>query len=272
MKITYFASLLLVGGISLTACKKEGCTDPLADNYDENAKKEDSSCVYTNDNTSVDVYFDHKWGMMASDFAMNTELVHPMTEDTLTFNNFKYYVSNFQLKNENGEWWIHPESYFLLDLSDGVNAKITIDDVPQGTYTEMKYVLGVDSARNVSGAQDGALSVANNMFWSWTTGYIMLKAEGTSPQSGTGNFSFHLGGFEGDFNVVTEKSAAFGATALIVDDQGTSEVHMVANPAKLWHGSPSVSEVSMTHMPGETAVTMTSNFYGNVALDYVQNN
>ena len=76
-------------------------------------------------------------------------------------------------------------------------ATLTLSDVPEGSYTEMSYVLGVDSTRNVSGAQAGALSTANGMFWSWSTGYIMLKAEGTSPNSGTGSFSFHLGGFSG---------------------------------------------------------------------------
>jgi hypothetical protein len=32
---------------SVTSCKKKGCTDPKADNFDPEAEKEDSSCVYT---------------------------------------------------------------------------------------------------------------------------------------------------------------------------------------------------------------------------------
>lgn len=37
-----FGALIL----SLTACKKEGCTDAAATNYDEKAKKDDGSCIY----------------------------------------------------------------------------------------------------------------------------------------------------------------------------------------------------------------------------------
>ncbi|PWH85376.1 hypothetical protein DIT68_08925 [Brumimicrobium oceani] len=33
----------------LTSCKKEGCTNPVADNYDAEAKTSDLSCVYTVD-------------------------------------------------------------------------------------------------------------------------------------------------------------------------------------------------------------------------------
>jgi hypothetical protein len=65
-------------------------------------------------------------------------------------------------------------------------------NVPAGTYTGMYLTMGVDSARNVSGAQEGALDPANGMFWSWTSGYIMIKAEGLSPQGAGGSFTYHL--------------------------------------------------------------------------------
>jgi hypothetical protein len=262
---------VLLSGLSFTSCKKEGCTDPEAENYSEEAKKDDGSCTYADKTGTVQVVIDHNWGMMGAAFQMNTDLKHPMSGDTLNFSTFKYYISNFRLKNSDGSWWTHPESYFLVDLSDGVQETLTLNDVPEGTYTEMSYILGVDSARNVSGAQTGALAVSNNMFWSWTTGYIMLKAEGTSPQSGNGNFTYHLGGFEGANNVVTSKTAAFGSESLVVGDATTSSVHMIGNPAKLFHTYGSVSNGAMIHMPGTDAVTMTSDYYGGFAFDYVQN-
>ena len=42
--------------ISTTSCKREGCTDSLANNYDEKAKEDDGSCTYDNTNT-VNVKF-----------------------------------------------------------------------------------------------------------------------------------------------------------------------------------------------------------------------
>lgn len=39
-------SLCLVAGFTVTSCKKkQGCTDPAATNYDEEAKEDDGSCV-----------------------------------------------------------------------------------------------------------------------------------------------------------------------------------------------------------------------------------
>lgn len=38
--------LLLLGGLFLISCKKKGCTDPTATNYDADAKKDDNSCVF----------------------------------------------------------------------------------------------------------------------------------------------------------------------------------------------------------------------------------
>ena len=38
--------LSLIGLVSLGSCKKKGCTDPLANNYDESAEKDDESCTY----------------------------------------------------------------------------------------------------------------------------------------------------------------------------------------------------------------------------------
>jgi hypothetical protein len=79
-----------------------------------------------------------------------------------------------------------------------------IDDLSVGTYTAISFTIGVDSARNTSGAQTGALDPINGMFWTWNTGYIMAKLEGTSPKSTAGDkkFQHHIGGFEGANNAV----------------------------------------------------------------------
>jgi hypothetical protein len=45
MKIVLL-SVLLLSLTNLTSCKKKGCTDTLAENYDSKAKKDDGSCTY----------------------------------------------------------------------------------------------------------------------------------------------------------------------------------------------------------------------------------
>lgn len=223
-----------------------------------------------NANGTAQVHFEHVWGMNESVFALNTNLVHPMSGDTMNFTKFKYYVSNLKLKKADGTWWVHLESYFLVDAADAASTTLSLGTLPVGEYTEMEYTLGVDSTRNVSGAQSGALATTNGMFWSWNTGYIMVKAEGTSPQSSTGNFAFHLGGFTGANNVVTTKNVVFGSENLVITKDHTSEVHLKCNPAKLFHADPLSAGTSVI-MPGAKAKQMATNFYGSYVFEYVHN-
>lgn len=211
----------------------------------------------------------HQWDQLP--FVLNTDLVNPFTGDSLNFAAFKYYVSNIRLKKENGSWWSQPDSYFLLDLSNGTTSSIQLEGVPHGEYTEIAYTLGVDSTRNVSGAQGGALSPAHGMFWSWNSGYIMLKAEGTSPNASMGgSFAFHLGGFSGPNSVVTKKSHVFSGNSLSVTGNGNCRVQLSATVETLWQTVGSVSVNSMIHMPGSGAKTMGDDFYGSFTFESIQ--
>lgn len=216
---------------------------------------------------SFNLMFEHVFGMTNAPFALNTLLVHPMTGDSLTFNKFRYYVSNIKIKKDDGTWWSEENSYHIVDVAVEHSLGITLSNIPSGNYTELQYTLGVDSLRNVSGAQDGALSVTEGMFWNWNSGYIMLKAEGTAPNASGNVFQFHLGGFSGANNIVTVKSTNFNGTAMTIASDKTPHVHLIANPAKLWHGSPSVGVKNTIHMPGAEAKTMADNFYGSFAFD-----
>lgn len=249
-----------MGTFVLVSCKKEGCTDVTAINYNDEAKKDDGSCEYLEEGI-VTIEMSHVWGMGATPFVLNTEYIHPLTNDTLTYSTFKYYISNFELKSADGTWWQHPESYFLVDLSNPSSLQLSLSGVPEGNYTDIRYTLGVDSLRNVSGAQSGALSTINGMFWSWSSGYIMIKAEGTSPNSSTGSYSYHLGGFSGANNIVTIKENAFG-TNLTVTKTASPKVLLSANPARMFMTFGSVSSVNTIHMPGAGAVELADGFYG----------
>lgn len=248
MKTKIFILSLLAISLSITSCKKK-----------------DTSTG----NGTVEVKMSHLWGMSGDEFMLNMAMVHPMNGDTMTFTKLKYYVSNIKLKKADGTWYSQPESYYLVDLSNESSFTFTLSDVPAGDYSDIAYTLGVDSLRNVSGAQTGALSTSNDMFWSWNTGYIMVKAEGTSPQSSNGSFAFHLGGFSGTYNVVTNKTFSFGSNSLTVSKDKTSKAFFTANPAKLFHADPLSSGTSVM-MPGAKAQQMTSNFYSSFSFDHIE--
>lgn len=232
----------------LPSCKKEKEPTPIAQNGDMKVK------------------FDFVFGSNMLPWNIGKTMVHTKTGDTLIFTLFKFYVSNVKLKDANGNWWSAPNSYYLLctDCEEGYS--FTVKNVPAGNYTEMQYTMGVDSAANTLGASTGALSLVHGMFWDWNSGYIMLKAEGTSPNSPSGNFIFHLGGFMGADNVITVKSTNFDGAVLGIEKDKQPTVTLLANPAKLWHSSPSVSVKSVIHAPGPEAVVMAKDFYNNIAF------
>jgi len=231
-------------------------------------KKDTQEPETTTENGQVSVKLFHHWGMESSKFQMNTAYVHPMNGDTMSFSTYKYYISNFRLKKSDGTWWKHPESYFLVDLSNEASTTLSLGSIPAGEYIEMSYVLGVDSLRNVSGAQSGALSPSNDMFWSWMTGYIMIKAEGQSPQSSTGNFAFHLGGFSGQYSVVATKSVTF-SNPLTITTGKISEVHFDVNTAMTWCTSGSCAGTSSVMMPGALAYQMATDFHNGFNFDHI---
>jgi hypothetical protein len=268
--------VLIASTLIITSCKKEGCTNPTAVNYNLEATKDDGSCIYAEpaaETGKVTIALEHQWESVSNDFQLNTEYTHATTGDQLTFTTFKYYVSNVRLKKTDGTWWTHPESYFLVDLSESSSANLVLNGVPTGSYSEVSYVMGVDSTRNVSGAQSGALSTTLGMFWSWNTGYIMVKAEGTSPQATMGGaFTYHLGGFSGTNNIVTFKDATFGSDELAVTTASNGLIKIGVDPSKLFTTTGSVANVGMVHMPGANAVSIATDFYNaGVAFKSIQN-
>lgn len=240
---------------TLSSCKKE------EDNNDDSNNSGTATVV---------VDFDYVWAMSGQPFVMNQALYHPMSGDTLSFTTFKHYISNVKLVKSDNSTWDATESYHLLDLSDDATTAVTFTDVPTGNYTGIEITFGVDSLRNVSGAQTGALDPANGMFWSWNSGYIMIKAEGTSPQSASGPFGYHLGGFQGTNNVVVTRTFSFPNSATYsLDKDETMTVKMLANPARLWHTYGSVSNGETIHMPGTEATQMAEDFNTWTMLDEV---
>ena len=45
-RVFKFSSVFLLMLLFFSSCSKEGCTDPIAENYDADAKKDDGSCEF----------------------------------------------------------------------------------------------------------------------------------------------------------------------------------------------------------------------------------
>jgi len=150
--------------------------------------------------------------------------------DTFKLTKFNYYISNIVITKNDNSTFAEPESYHLIDSSQN-SVIISIANVPNGSYKSISLMLGVDSARNTSGAQTGDLSPSKNMFWTWSSGYIMLKIEGTAPKSGANNkmIEYHIGGFGGVNKTQRSFNLSFAGATANVNSNTASYVYLKTN-------------------------------------------
>ena len=187
----------------------------------------------------------------------------------------KYYISNIKLTKTDNSVYVVNNSYHLIDLSDSLLSLVKLSGVPYGNYKAIQFMIGVDSTRNVSGAQTGALDPALGMFWTWSSGYIMAKIEGTSPQStaSANKLEFHIGGFTGVNNVLKLATPSFGLDTAKVSNSITPIIHLSSNLAQ-WFASPNVIDFSIINtitMPGNNAKKVADNYADMFTVEHIHN-
>lgn len=239
---------------SLSSCRKK--PDPVAGPNSGSLKME-----FTNQMDGVGLQLGNTWYKNANG-------------DSFTVSILRYYISNISLTTSDGQVYTEPESYHLIDQDKPESRKFTMSEVPFGRYTTVKFMIGVDSARNVSGAQTGALDQANNMFWTWNSGYIMAKMEGTSPKSTDPNHNlfFHIGGFKGATASQRWVTLTLPGTAEVRAD-GTPNMHVFANLAE-WFRTPSIIDFSRNSVvmnAGGVATTIADNYVDMFVVDHIDN-
>lgn len=149
--LTFIAVLPLI----FTSCKEE-CLPP------ENAKPKVKVVFHTSVNgaeVASGVSFDRPGG------------------ESFQVDLMKYYVSHFALVDGTGD------SLMINDhhLIDPINQRKSFSkevEVKSGCE-HVRFLLGVDELHNHSGNQEGDLDPVNGMIWTWSTGYIFFKHEGT---------------------------------------------------------------------------------------------
>jgi len=233
----------------LVSCKKEGTTE-----------------FNTSVKAPLSIEFDHIVG--GSNLLLSTGTYTNAGGQNFTITKVKYYVSNFKLTKADGSVYTLPqaESYFLID--EGITASRTpVLNVPEGEYKTLSFVVGVDSLRNTADVSQrtGVLDVsgaATDMYWSWNSGYIFFKLDGTSPAITAmgGVFQYHVGGFGGystptvnNLRTVTLDLTARGTPK--VKTGRTANLHLLVDVLKLLNGSSvNFATTAMIHSPAAGTV------------------
>jgi len=256
MKFSPYLLALLCPVILLSSCKKDG------------------EEIVTNTKSSFTLEFEHQVNGAALN--LNTTTYKNAKGEEFKIDVFKYYVSNVKLSKTDGTTYLIPESYFLIDESKPSTKLITVNDVPVGDYTKIEYTIGVDYARNFAGAQTGALDPVNGMFWTWNSGYIFVKLEGTSPQSKAQNnaLTFHIGGVLDPNNTIrTYTTEINSANPLRIRTDSKPDMHFIVNAASLFTGTTDVSFATLNFtMGGANSVIVADNYSkGMFRLDHIHN-
>lgn len=139
--------------------------------------------------------------------------------EAFTVRIFRYYISHLYVLSNKGKTYMPSDAYFLVDEGKQASKTITLW-VPFPIIQSIGFTIGVDSSRNVSGVQTGALDPANGMFWTWNSGYIMAKLEGSSPVSKApqNGFTYHIGGFRNGENAARRLSLVLPKTISATKD------------------------------------------------------
>lgn len=213
--------------------------------------------------------------------------------DTVQFSTFNYFVSNFILVKEDGTEYRVPQDscYFLCKHDDASSRELVLHHIPAGNYKSVKFMIGVDSLKSVSQVGDRAgvldpTGAASGMYWSWNSGYIFVKVEGTSPQApfnastGARTLEYHTGLFGGkdsptlnNLKVVTITSSNESARVREDHTDGEAPVfHLYVDVLEMFTTPNSfrVADVPTSHA-GAFSQKIADNYADMFTLDHVHN-
>lgn len=235
-KYLYFMSTL---GILLFSCKKDEKSTPTSP-YDSN------KLGY------ITIKFDSQVGDL--NLVPDSPFYSNSYNQKYTISKLNYFVSNIVFIKEDSTTYTIPQdsSYFLIQESN-YDSKILRLRVPEGNYVAVRFMIGVDSLRSTMPltARTGALDpsgAAAAMYWTWASGYIFMKMEGTYDDQTDSivdfqPYQFHIGGFNSPINNIKIAEVDFREyIAAVRQSKGTlwPEVHIYADASKVISGPENV--------------------------------
>lgn len=251
--------LLLTG---LLACKKDKKTEP------------EPTPLPTAETGSLKFNFENMVDTNALVFG--AKYVNAMG-DTFQVSKFNYYISHIVVTKTDNSTFAEPNSFHLVRHSSPATSVITLANVPAGSYKSVSFLIGVDSTNNVSGPQAADLDpvIASDMFWTWNSGYIFVKLEGTSPKSADPgkNLTFHIGGGGGANKAQRNVSLSFGTSTADVSAAVTPLVHLAVDAGELFKTPNSINFATdyFQMAPGANAKKYADNYADMIHFEHVHN-
>lgn len=123
----------------------------------------------------------------------DTLLYHTEAGYSYQIEKLEYILSGLKVKDSKGTMIDFSDSIFYVNAAHAASNEIMLD-LPEGTYTDIYFYIGLDSARNISNSLDGL--EFENMAWPdmMGGGYHFMKLEGKFLNAGNkSGYAIHLG-------------------------------------------------------------------------------
>lgn len=186
----YYIFTLLISIIFLS-CKNEGCTDPLAVNFDNSSDKNDGSCEYL---YNLEVRF-----------SLNNDDTKLAKNDIISFDNASFRVEKFKLfftdinvlNSSNME---KVSDVFLYSIEDE-NTHTLNASLSENSFSQFNFGIGLSEEQNATSPvdyeTDHPLGLDNGTYWDMndSDSYIFAMIEGKLDTIGDGSFfnrTYHL--------------------------------------------------------------------------------
>lgn len=143
---------------------------------------------------------------------VNEDLVldklYMLNGDSINISQLKFFVSDMSFYRDDTLVYVLKKKHHLFDLSQPSTISLSEKLASPIKYNQVKFNIGIDSLTSVSGAIEGDLDPTNGMYWTWQSGYINFKLEGTSSicPSRHNKFQWHIGGYITPYHTLKEVS------------------------------------------------------------------
>lgn len=232
-------------------------------------------------NGEMELYFDNS--LNGDDLILGVSTHTNSNGETLKINKFNYIVSNFVLISEDGSEFVYPKEsgYFVIN-EETKQTTFHLENIPSGNYTKIKFGLGVDNQRYLQGETSQQSfwdeAAANDLTWTWSTGYKFINFEGTftAPAvTGEKSFQVHQGS-----NTSTDNYREFTVnlpnTARVRETESPS-VHFIADANKILDGNTKIklsesmnpAGTSSSIMGGAKLISIAENTTSMFTVDHV---
>jgi hypothetical protein len=165
----------------------------------------------------------------------------PILNDSVQINRLRFYLSDISVSNSSVNQENMGERFLLIDLETPSSLKRQLSLKKDHKWDSIHFKIGVDSAIQMKGAQAGDLDPVHGMYWSWRSGYINFKCEGSSPicPARKKEFLFHIGGFQAPFNTIQSVTLPLHSDTIVIQidltplftDSNVKQSYQVMSPS-----------------------------------------